>query len=222
MTLADGDGTAVTLRETFDKDTTSYTASVAQDVDEITITPTATHSNASFEYLDAANMEITDTDTSTDALDAPLSHGSNTFKVKVTAEDGVTTETYTVDVTRAPPGVVLVTTLVKASGIQANVGGSAGQARAQKFTVESSHDYTLTGVTMATLDAGAGVEVAIYSVMTGSDNPPLGSLYDLTTPTTTAFGNRTFIAPANATLDERRELFRRGHGTLHGGQGPPV
>ena len=206
LALADGDGTAVTLRETFDKDTTSYTASVAQDVDEITITPTATHSNASFEYLDAANMEITDTDTSTDALDAPLSHGSNTFKVKVTAEDGVTTETYTVDVTRAPPGVVLVTTLVKASGIQANVGGSAGQARAQKFTVESSHDYTLTGVTIDA-DAGAGVEVAIYSVMTGSDNPPLGSLYDLTTPTTTAFGNRTFIAPANATLTKGESYF---------------
>ena len=82
--------------------TTSYTASVANSVSAITLTPTVNDSNATVEYLNASDAAITDTDTTTPALDAPLVVGANTFKVKVTSEAGATsTETYTVVVTRA-------------------------------------------------------------------------------------------------------------------------
>ena len=100
LALADGDGTAVAQRETFDKDTTSYTASVAQGIDEITITPTATHSNATLKYFDADDMRIFDADENVDGDQVSLAKGANTINVEVTAEDEVTTGTYTVVVTR--------------------------------------------------------------------------------------------------------------------------
>ena len=65
----------------------------------ITLTPTVNQSDATVEYLNASDTAITDTDTTTPALDAPLVAGDNTFKVKVTAQDDATTETYTVLVT---------------------------------------------------------------------------------------------------------------------------
>ena len=99
LALADGDGTAVALNETFDKNTTSYTASVAQGIDEITITPTATHSNATLKYFDADDMRIFNADQTVDGDQVSLAKGANTINVEVTAEDEVTTGTYTVVVT---------------------------------------------------------------------------------------------------------------------------
>ena len=46
-------------------------------------------------------MALTDADTNTTGFQVDLSPGANTIKVKVTAEDGATTDTYTVVVTRA-------------------------------------------------------------------------------------------------------------------------
>ena len=117
LALADNNGTAVSLTpSTFVATTTSYTADVANGVTSITLTPTVNDSDATVEYLDASDAAITDTNLSTPALDAPVVLGDNTFKVKVTAEDANTTETYTVVVTRlrrvtttpaAPPEVTV-------------------------------------------------------------------------------------------------------------------
>ena len=102
LELEDNTGTAITLTPTFASDMTSYTASVVTSVSAITLTPTVNESTATVEYLNASDAAITDTDTATPALDAPLVVGANTFKVKVTAENTTTTETYTVVVTRVP------------------------------------------------------------------------------------------------------------------------
>ena len=101
LELEDNTGTELTLTPIFVTETKSYTKSVANRVSAITLTPTVNDSNATVEYLNASDAAITDTDTTTPALDAPLVVGANTFKVKVTAEDTTTTETYTVVVTRA-------------------------------------------------------------------------------------------------------------------------
>ena len=100
LVLEDNAGTEITLTPTFVTGTTRYTASVASSVSAITLTPTVNESNATVEYLNASNAAITDTDMTTDALDAPLVVGANTFKVKVT-NDATSTETYRVVVTRA-------------------------------------------------------------------------------------------------------------------------
>ena len=76
---------------------------MANDVDEITITPTVNESNATVEYQDSSNTEITDADGVKTGQQVSLSEGANTIKVKVTAQDTTTTRTYTVTVIRAEP-----------------------------------------------------------------------------------------------------------------------
>ena len=79
----------------FDPATTGYTASVANDVTETAVTPTANDGGATYAIkLDG----VADADGV-----IPLSVGENVVTIEVTAEDGETTRTYTVTVTRAAP-----------------------------------------------------------------------------------------------------------------------
>ena len=89
------DSSAISLNETFASTTTSYTADVVNAVDEITIDPTVNESNATVEYLDSSDMALTDADGTEDDFQVALDVGENTIKVKVTAQDTSTTETYT-------------------------------------------------------------------------------------------------------------------------------
>ena len=101
LALEDASGdSAITISPTFASGTTSYTASVDNGVDEITITPTVNESSATVEYLNSSDTEITDADGMKTGQQVSLSEGTNTIKVKVTAQD-TTTDTYTVVVTRA-------------------------------------------------------------------------------------------------------------------------
>ena len=104
------DDSAITISPTFASGTTSYTASVDNDVDEITIKPTVNEGSATVEYLDSSDTEIADADGVKAGQQVSLSVSANTIKVKVTAEDTTTTDTYTVEVTRAAavPGTVTV------------------------------------------------------------------------------------------------------------------
>ena len=100
LELEDNTGTAITLTPTFAPATTSYKASVANTVDEITIAPTVNDSNAEYEIQDSGGTALTDADLNTTGFQVALSEGANTIKVEVTAEDDSTPETYTVVVTR--------------------------------------------------------------------------------------------------------------------------
>ena len=78
----------------FAADRTSYEVGVASTVTRATVAGTANHSAASVAYSPA------DADTTTTVHDVDLSAGRNVVTVTVTAEDGSTTETYTVSVNR--------------------------------------------------------------------------------------------------------------------------
>ena len=108
LAITDSGSDAVTLTPTFAAATTSYTASVENDIEEITVTPTTNVASATFEFLDGSDMSLTDADDETAGQQVSLDVGANTFKVKVTAEDGNTTETYTVVVTREAAVVTLL------------------------------------------------------------------------------------------------------------------
>ena len=95
------DDSAIAISPAFASGMTSYTASVDNDVDEITIKPTVNESSATVEYLNSFDTEITDADSGKTGQQVSLSVGANTIKVKVTAEDTTTMDTYTVVVTRA-------------------------------------------------------------------------------------------------------------------------
>ena len=97
------DDSAISLSPAFTSGTTSYTASVGNAVAEVTVEPTKSDAGAEVAYLDAGGTAIPDADDMKDGHQVALSVGANTIRVKVTAQDGTTTETYTLTVTRAPP-----------------------------------------------------------------------------------------------------------------------
>ncbi|TYQ15366.1 UNVERIFIED_CONTAM: Ca2+-binding RTX toxin-like protein [Acetivibrio alkalicellulosi] len=84
-----------TLSPEFASGTTSYTASVANVVSSITVTPTKEEANASIKVNDV----VVTSGQASGAIN--LNVGENTITVVVTAQDGTTLKTYTVIVTRA-------------------------------------------------------------------------------------------------------------------------
>ena len=152
--------TGVTLDPSFASDTYAYTASVANDVEEVTVAPTTTDSDATFEYLDSSDTALADADTNTAGHQVDLDVGDTVFKVKVTAEDGSTTQDYTVTVTRAACvletddiwcGVVTVGDIEYNNSLFArgyiNVTGlSGGSFKGDTDITVGSTTYTFTGI----------------------------------------------------------------------------
>ena len=87
---------------TFVSGTTTYTAMVASTVTEVTLTPTKNNTGATIEYLDGDDATLADAGTAA-GHQVAVAEGANVIKVKVTAADGNTTQTYMVTVTRAAP-----------------------------------------------------------------------------------------------------------------------
>jgi hypothetical protein len=83
-----------TITPTFATITTAYTASVTNCVSSIKVTPVAEDNNATIKVNGVA---VTN---GTASVAIPLSVGSNTITVIVTAQDATTTKTYTINVTR--------------------------------------------------------------------------------------------------------------------------
>jgi hypothetical protein len=88
LTLSQG-----SLSPSFTSGTLAYTASVSNSVSSLVVTPTVNDANAT-------------------ATPVTLAVGSNTVTVQVTAQDGTTTQNYTVTVTRAAALTVALTGLL--------------------------------------------------------------------------------------------------------------
>ena len=80
--------------QTFDPAVTSYTQTVAYGASAIVFTP------YSSQYGSVIKVNGTAVGSNTQSNPLPLALGDNTFTIVVTAQDGVTTKTYTVDITR--------------------------------------------------------------------------------------------------------------------------
>ena len=120
----------------FASGTTSYTADVSDSVTETTVTPTVNHSGASY-VIKLGGVKDADGDVS-------LAEGSNVITVEVTAEDGETTLTYTVTVTR------LATSLQN----------------------QASTDATLSGLTLSGVDFGTfASSTTSYTAQVGNEVP---------------------------------------------------
>ena len=125
LTLTDGSGNAVALDQTFAAATTTYTASVANDVTTVTVAGTANAAGATVAYTPA------DDDTSTAGHQVDLDEGAN--EITATVTDGSDTGTYTITVTRA--GAAGAQTLVSNIGQSHSTGGSLDTFdHAQAFT----------------------------------------------------------------------------------------
>ena len=156
LTLTDGT-TNVPLTPAFASATTGYTASVANSVTQITVTPEPNDGGASYELLDASGMAISDADSSTLGDQVMLSVGANIIKVKVTAADG-TTGTYTVTVTRSQgPAVVLEPTVLHIAE-----GGSGSYT----VRLNSAPTGTVTVLLTVTGDTDVTVQPSVLSFTT--------------------------------------------------------
>lgn len=99
LTLSSG-----TLSPSFSSAATSYTSTVANSTSSITVTPSAADANAT---ITVNEVTVTSGQPSNEIA---LSVGSNTISISVTAQDGTTTKTYTVSVTRASSALPLIGT----------------------------------------------------------------------------------------------------------------
>ena len=139
---------------TFDSATTGYTASVGNDVEQTTVTATTNDDGASY-VVKLGGVEDAD-------RTVALAVGANVITVEVTAEDGNTTKTYTITVTRAetPPS-----TDATLSGLTlSNVNFGTFDSAATNYTASVAHEVEQTTVTATANDDGASYVVKLGTV----------------------------------------------------------
>ena len=93
---------------TFASGTTSYTATVANTVTHVKLTPTVNDSDATVKVGKGSSLTTVSSGSASGAI--ALAVGANALKVEVTAEDGTTTKSYTVTVTCQQAAVTTTTT----------------------------------------------------------------------------------------------------------------
>ena len=162
LTLSDG-----TLTPDFDSGTQTYTATVANAVDSLTVTPTVSHTGATITVAD------TDVGSGTPSGEIPLNVGDNPIPVEVTAGDGSMMLTYTITVIRvaAPTATISVTNL--ASLTEANLDG----ATLMVTLMNTEYQALLTPGQFTLSSAPRGVTVASVS-RTDATNAVLTLAFD--------------------------------------------
>ena len=159
LALTDADNKAISLTPAFASEVLSYRAAVTNPVTQIKVETTKNAATASIQYLDSNDMELADADgTTTNVFDVNLAEGENVVKIKVTAEDGTTTKTYVVTITRDVVKV-LVSNFSASSNSFAVAGrsGTADWTGAQAFTTgENAGGYLLSSVKLLLRTLGTG------------------------------------------------------------------
>ena len=143
LTLSDG-----MLSPSFASDVTDYTASAANAASRITVTAASSDSAADIDYLDGDGDELTDLDPGTDGHQVDLVVGENVIQVKLTAEDGATTKTYRVTVTRAA---------------QSNTDATLSALTLSKGTLSPSFASNVTDYTASVGDSASRITVTAAS-----------------------------------------------------------
>ena len=136
-------GSGVTLSPTFASGTATYTASVANSVDEVTVTATENHASADVEIQDADGNALADADTNTAGHQVALAVGATTIVVEVTAANGTATQTYTVTVTRNDTVPTIDDVDITSTPVLETDTYGAGETI--RLTVEFSAAVTVTG-----------------------------------------------------------------------------
>jgi gliding motility-associated-like protein len=149
---------AGTLSPAFAPGTTSYTASVANTISNITVTPTGEESNATI----TVNGVTVASGTASGAI--PLTAGVNAITIAVTAQDGSSTKNYTISVTRGP------SSNANLSGISLSSGTLSPVFTPGMLTYTSTVNSAVSTITLTptAADAGAAIQVNGVSVVSGT------------------------------------------------------
>ena len=146
---------------TFSSAVTSYEVSVANSVTAATVTATATHSAAAVAIEPGPQVTLAD--------------GANQIVTTVTAEDGTTTKTYTVTVTRAalPVATIAAGTTPVTEGTAATYTVTLDQAATEALSVAVSvteTGSTVSGTPPSSVAFAKGATSATLSVPTAADS----------------------------------------------------
>ncbi len=149
LVISDGTKT-LKLTPSFDSNTEDYTASVANSVSNVRVIPAVNQAGATIAF-------------NSGSYDQAVSVGSNTIEIIVTAEDGTTTKTYTVVVTRAPASDSTDATL---NGLSISEGTlyPTFDSNTKAYTAEVAHSVTSVTVTPTAKHAGATIVVDLTTV----------------------------------------------------------
>lgn len=173
------------LTPAFAAETLGYSASVTHDVTGVFVTPAVTESHASV----SVNGVTIAAGGSSGRID--LNIGSNPITVQITAQDGVTTRSYALDVTRAapPPPLPEVSFSTSAAAIQENIG-----TLSLTLSRNASNGITTASYNTSPGSATAGVD---YAAVTGSVSWADGESGDKT----------IYVAINNDAIREETETF---------------
>jgi len=204
-TLADLVLSAGSLDQAFQSDQFVYTATVSFLTTATTVTPTLSDA--------AATVSVNGIDVSSGSASAPipLVVGENTLTVIVTAEDGVTTRTYTVTVTRESSAceVTLADLVLSAGSLD-----QAFQSSQCVYTATVNFLTTATTVTPTTSDAAATVSVNGVDVSSGSASAPIPLVVGentLTVIVTAADGVSTGTYTVTVTRESANEFAQQAY-----------
>ena len=165
LTLSNG-----TLRPEFAADTTEYRAAVANGVSQVTVTPAVNDAGATMAYLDGSDAALADADDNTGGHQVNAAVGLTTFKVKVTASDTVTVETYTVVVERDSDADYGWTPTRDLNGLNAAGNGSPWGLWSDGTTMWVA-DYTDHKLYAYTLATGARDSAEEFDLHAENDDP---------------------------------------------------
>jgi len=153
-----------TLTPAFATGTVNYSASVANSVSTITITPTITDANATIKV----NGTTVASGTASGAI--ALAEGAQTvINTVVTAQDGTTTKTYKVTVTRAPSSNATL------SKLGPGIGGltPAFSSGTTSYTISTGNANASMTLTPVSSDANATIQVNGTTVASGATTAPI-------------------------------------------------
>ena len=191
----------------FDPATTRYTASVANDVERTTVTATTSDANATYAVQLDGQVDADGT--------VALAVGENVVTIEVTAEDGKTTHTYTVAVTRAAPPLSTDATLrsLAVSGVTL-----AFDPANTAYTAQVANDVTETTVTPAVNDGGATYAIQLDGQVDADGTVPLSVGENVVAIVVTAEDGKTTHTYTVTRHPRRADALRRRHAPQPGPQ----
>lgn len=149
------------LAPSFAPDTIGYGVSVANAVSSVTLTPTSTSSNATIKINGVSASSATA------SASLPLSVGNNTLSVVVTAQDAVTTRTYTVIVARAAVSLSSDASLSSLS-LSSGTLSPAFSSGTGSYTATVANNVPSVTLTPIASSSGASIKVNSATVASGS------------------------------------------------------
>ena len=161
LSLSGDGGEVVALSPAFASGTTAYTAAVAHDVSAVTVTVSV---GAGAAYEVKLNGVVDQ-----DGV-VPLAVGAgNVVAVVVTAQDGESSQTYTVTVTRAGSADASLSAL-SLSGVTLSPAFASGTTT---YTAVVAHDLSAVTVSVSVVSAGSAYEIRLNGVVDQDGVVPL-------------------------------------------------